>query len=90
MVENIKKMMGFNNNEFDSIIDMYIKSAKSDLRQVGIAWTKVKENDPLIYTAITSYVLSHLDVSNAELYSNAYLLQKDELRHLSDYLERGN
>ena len=86
MVENIKKIMGFNNNHFDSVIEMYIKSAKADLKQIGIVGYKVQESDPLIYSAIISYVLSLLDVPNAELYSNAYALQKDELRHFSDYI----
>ena len=38
-----------------------------------------------IETAIITYVLSFLDVDNSELYTNSYLLQKDTLRHLSEY-----
>lgn len=86
MLADIKKIMGFNNTQFDSIINMYIKSAKADLKQIGIVGYKVKESDPLIYSAIVSYVLSLLDIPNAELYANAYALQKDELRHFSDYI----
>ena len=71
MLNDIKKIMGFNNTEFDSIIGMYIKSGKQDLIEMGIASYRVNESDPLIYSAIVSYVLSLLDVPNAELYANA-------------------
>ena len=87
MLNDIKKIMGFNNTEFDSIIGMYIKSGKQDLIEMGIASYRVNESDPLIYSAIVSYVLSHLDVPNAELYANTYSLQKDELRHFSEYMK---
>ena len=85
MLEDIKKMLGINNNEFDSIIKNYIESAKKDLEMVGIDKSKFMINDKLINSAIFSYVKSFLDVDNSELYSNAYMLQKDTLRHLSEY-----
>ena len=87
MLEDIKKIMGFNNTEFDSIINMYIKSGKQDLIETGNASYRVNESDPLIYSAIVSYVLSLLDVPNAELYANTYSLQKDELRHFNEYMK---
>lgn len=86
MLEDIKKIGGINTNDFDSIIETYIESAKSDLVMSGIAKSKVKDYDPLIYSAIVSYVKSLIDVDNAELYRNAYSLQKDELRHHVEYL----
>lgn len=85
MLEEIKKIQGINNNEFDDIINNYINSCKLDLKAIGIAKEKVDEKDTLIHTAILTYALSFLDVNNSEMYSNSYNLQKDVLRHLSEY-----
>ena len=86
MTTDIKKLLGITNNDaFDDIISMYIEAAKADLAGVGIVQSSVVETDPLIYSAIVSYVLSLLDTDNAELYSNAYALQKDTLRRLGAY-----
>lgn len=87
MTTDIKKLLGITNTTaFDSIISMYVEAAKADLENVGISASSVVETDPLIYSAIVSYVLSLLDTENAELYSNAYALQKDTLRHLGNYI----
>ena len=86
MLEDIKKMLGINNTDFDIIIKFYINSAKEDLVMTGIAESKVIEQNPLIYSAIVSYVKSFIDVDNAELYRNAYALQKDALRHHIEYI----
>ena len=40
-----------------------------------------------IKNAIITYVLSFLDVSNSEMYDKSYQLQKDILRHTSEYIE---
>lgn len=90
MLEDIKKIQGINHSDFDSIIQSYIDSAKLDLMAIGIAKNKVDKEDSLIKTAIYTYVLSFLDVNNSEIYSNSYILQKDVLRHLDDYQEKGN
>lgn len=87
MLTDIKKMMGITNDNFDSIIRDYISSAKQDLIEVGIAESNVNENDPLVKTAIISYVLSFLDVDKSELFANSYNLQKDKLRHIGSYKE---
>jgi hypothetical protein len=87
MLEEIKKIQGINHDEFDSIITNYIESCRTDLAAIGIAKMKINNDDTLIHTAILTYVLSFLDVANSEMYSNSYLLQKDVLRHLSDYIE---
>ena len=86
MLEDIKKMLGINNTDFDMIIKSYISSAKEDLVMTGIAESKVIEQNPLIYSAIVSYVKSFIDIDNAELYQNAYALQKDALRHHIEYI----
>lgn len=88
MLEEIKKIQGINHNDFDNIIQSYIDSAKLDLKAIGIAESKVKNEDNLIKTAIFTYALSFLDVNNSEMYSNSYNLQKDVLRHLNDYQEK--
>lgn len=87
MLEDIKKILGINNTDFDTIIQSYISSAKEDLKMAGIASNKVVETDSLIYSAIVSYVKSLIDVPNAELYKDAYALQKDELRHYAEYIK---
>lgn len=85
MLEEIKKIQGINHNDFDTIIRNYIESCKLDLKAIGIAKEKVDLDNDLIHTAILTYVLSFLDVNNSEMYSNSYNLQKDVLRHLSEY-----
>lgn len=86
MIEEIKKIQGINNNEFDTIIDNYISSAKKDLMIIGLASARVDETDPLIHTAIISYVLSFLDDQNGEMFANSYAMQKDSLRHNVEYM----
>lgn len=88
MLEEIKKIQGINNTEFDTIIEGYINSCKIDLKVLGISEDLIKKSDPLINTAIITYVLSFLDVANSQMYSESYSLQKDVLRHLSEYTRR--
>lgn len=89
MLADIKKALGLNNDEFDFIIENYISSAKKDLKMVGIASAIIDSDsiDPLIYSAILSFVQAKFDINNSELFQNSYDLQKDCLRHLSDYME---
>ena len=87
MLNEIKKLQGINHNEFDSIIQNLIFSAKEDLKAVGIVKQKVVEEDALIKTALITYVISFLDVPNSEMYKSSYAMQKDVLRHLSEYIE---
>ena len=87
MLEDVKKVLGIkNSDDFDGIIQTYINAALADLKSVGLISSLVVTTDPLIYSAVMSYVLSLLDTENAELYSNAYSLQKDTLRHLGQYI----
>lgn len=87
MLNEIKKIQGINHNEFDTMINSWIDSAKLDLKSIGIVDTLVDNPNALIQTAIITYVLSFLDVSNAELYANSYMYQKDALRHTTEYIE---
>jgi hypothetical protein len=89
MLEEIKKIQGINHTDFDNTINMWIEAGKLDLKGIGIVDTLVDDPDSLIKTAIITYVLSQLDVVNAELYSNSYALQKDVLRHTHEYYEGG-
>lgn len=85
MLADIKKMEGINNTEFDTVINMYINSAKKDLALTGIAESLILETDALIYSAIVSYVRSFINVKDSELYANTYSMQKDHLRHFNSY-----
>ena len=87
MLEKIKLIQGINHNDFDTTITTWIEAAKLDLQSIGIVDTKIAEPDDLITTAIITYTLSFLDVPNAELYANSYALQKDVLRHTTEYME---
>lgn len=87
MLEKIKLIQGINHNDFDTTITTWIEAAKLDLKSIGIVDTKIAEPDDLITTAIITYTLSFLDVPNAELYANSYALQKDVLRHTTEYME---
>ena len=87
MLEKIKKIQGINHNEFDETIQMWINSGKLDLKSIGIVDTLVNKSDDLIQTAIITYVLSFIDTVNSEMYSKSYALQKDVLRHLTEYIE---
>lgn len=89
MLEEIKKIQGINHTDFDSMINIWIEAAELDLKRIGIVDTYIDNPDSLVKTAIITYVLSQLDVSNAELYSNSYALQKDVLRHTYEYYEEG-
>lgn len=87
MLDEIKKIQGINHNEFDTMINSWIDSAKLDLKSIGIVDTLVDNPNALVQTAIITYVLSFLDVVNSELYANSYQLQKDVLRHTTEFIE---
>lgn len=86
MLVAAKKVMGITNDDFDAIITNYITAGIADLIQVGIIEEKVVLTDALVYSAVMSYVLSLLSTEHAELYANAYALQKDALRHYESYV----
>lgn len=87
ILEKVKKIQGISHTEFDSTITGWIESAKLDLKSVGIVKTLVDNPDSLVESAIINCVLSFLDVKNSEMYANAYMYQKDALRHTSEYIE---
>lgn len=86
MLDDIKKIQGINHNEFDDMINTWIEAAKLDLINIGIVDNNVNIPNSLVKTAIITYVLSFLDVVNSELYANSYALQKDVLRHSTEYI----
>ena len=89
MLEEIKKIQGINHNEFDSMINTWIEAGKLDLKGIGIVNTLVDSSNSLIQTAIITYVLSFIDVVNSEMYAESYRLQKDVLRHTTEYIVSG-
>lgn len=89
MLEEIKKIQGINHNDFDTMINTWIEAAELDLKSIGIVNTLIDNPNSLVKNAIITYVLSFLDVSNADLYSSSYALQKDVLRHTKEYITSG-
>ena len=89
MLDEIKKIQGINHDDFDSMITLWIEAAELDLKGIGIVDTLIDNPNSLVKNAIITYVLSFLDVTNAELYSNSYALQKDVLRHTGEYITGG-
>jgi len=89
MLDEIKKIQGINHDDFDSMITLWIEAAELDLKGIGIVDTLIDNPNSLVKNAIITYVLSFLDVTNAELYSNSYALQKDVLRHTGEYIVSG-
>ena len=86
MLDDVKLILGYSTNAFDSILQTYIDGAKADLKMVGILEDKIVESDPLIYSAIVSYVLAMIDTYEyRELSANAYHLQKEQLRRYTEY-----
>ena len=88
MLENIKKLEGIYNDNFDNMINKCIESAKKDLVMTGIAKSKVDNPDELVTSAIITYVRSFIDLDHSSLYKDSYNLQKDHLRHFNDYQEK--
>lgn len=90
MLDEVKKIQGINHNEFDTMINTWIEASKQDLINIGVKQTLVNDaSDSLIQTTIIQFVLSQLDVTNSELYSNSYALLKDTLRRVEAYKEDG-
>ena len=87
MLDEIKKIQGINHTDFDTMINTWIEAAKLDLKGIGIVDTLVDSPNSLVKTAIITYVLSLLDVQNSEMYTKSYSLQKDVLRHTTEYIE---
>lgn len=86
MTTDVKKVLGINHTDFDTIIDTYVQSGKKELVRAGLIESSVDTTDPLIYSAVMSYCLWHLDTANSELYQNTFRLQLDELRHSEEYV----
>lgn len=87
LLDELKKVLGYYNTNFDGIIEKFIGAGKKDLVMAGIHESRVDESDPLIFSALYSYVLSMIDTYEfRELSASAYALQKDELRHHIEYL----
>lgn len=87
MLNDIKKILGINHTQFDTILTNFIEAGKKDLIQAGIIQNKVVESDALIYSALVSFVLSMIDTYEyREMSANAYALQKDQLRHYTNYI----
>lgn len=92
MLEELKKILGLNNTEYDSIIEGFVKSCQADLVSVGIATSLVDsldgENpDPLIKIAAITYVKANFDEEAREALGASYDLQKENMRRKAAYQE---
>lgn len=90
MLEALKKLLGLNNDQFDSIIEGFVESAKEDLKSVSIATSLVDSIDgdspnELVKTAVMTYVMGRFD--NSSELMNSYDLQKDNLRNKVQFQE---
>lgn len=90
MLELLKKILGFNNTEFDDVLNSHISACIKDLEQLGIAPSFlyneeeiVTITDDLIKMAVVTYVKSK--VYDDEKLSKAYDIQRDELRKRTYY-----
>lgn len=82
MLNDLKKILGINNTDFDNYIEELILSAIEDLSSVGIAYTT---DSSLIKVAIQTYVKAQFDEHNRVELQNSYDIQKDNLRKKEDY-----
>ena len=92
MLDEIKKIQGITHTDFDTMINTWIKAGKQDLINIGVKKSLVdtldtNNPDSLLSSIVITYVLSQLDVINAELYANSYSLQKDTIRRVQSYQE---
>lgn len=92
MLDEVKKIEGITHTDFDTMINTWIKAGKQDLINIGVKKTLVdsldtNNPDSILSSIVIMYVLSQLDVDNAELYANSYSLQKDTIRRVQAYME---
>ena len=71
------------------MINTWIEAAELDLKSIGIVSNLVNNPNSLVKTAIITYVLSFIDPDNADMYASSYALQKDVLRHTTEYITEG-
>lgn len=81
MLESIKTNLRINNNAYDTEVYDLIEACKLDLKLSGVASTLIKENDPLIKQAISTYVKANFgyDNSDSEKLKESYFLLKQHL-----------
>lgn len=85
--DDIKLFMGINDNGFDTIIENFISSGKSDMQSQGIPTELILETDRLVYSALFSYVMANLDTENSMMYFDTYRIKLDQIRKNIDYVE---
>lgn len=99
MLNDVKKVLGINNTQFDTILNGYIDSAKEDLLSVGIASSLIdllvdgatlptdNKKYQLVKMAVITYCQAQYESEKKDLYTNAYESQKDNLRRKADFQE---
>lgn len=80
MINNIKKILGYNSTDVDERLLMLINAAKEDLRLSGVKQSALDNPSDLINTAIVCYVLAMSEQTDAHLYEGVYAMQKELIR----------
>ena len=81
MLESLKLSLRISNSAYDNEIKDLMEACKLDLIISGIASTLIKDTDPLIKQAITTYVKAHFGYDNADVdkLKESYSLLKQHL-----------
>ncbi|WP_251861964.1 head-tail connector protein [Clostridium sp. Marseille-Q2269] len=89
MLEKIKLVLRFDDDEFDGDIGETIEAAKADLELCGVDKNKINETDPLILRAIKTFCKAEFstDIKEAERYRKSYESIRDHMTLSKDYTE---
>ncbi len=87
MLEDIKKYLRINHNEYDDEVQDLIDACKKDLGLSGIALSSIEESDVLIKRAIVIYCKLHFGYDNPDYdkLTNSYNMLVNHLALSTDY-----
>lgn len=66
MLEKIRQRVRFSSNVFDNELSDLISECKADLTLKGVAPLKIADTDPLILSAVSTYVRGYYEEDNAK------------------------
>lgn len=88
LLDMAKSALRIKSNAYDEEIKDLIDACEKDLLLVGIASSRIKEDDALIKRAVVTYVKANFGFNeDSEKYLNAYLMIKMHLSLSGDYKE---
>lgn len=87
MLEDVKKYLRINHEEYDTEVQDLIDACKKDLELSGIALSNIEDSDVLIKRVITIYCKLHFGFDNPDYdkLQNAYNLLVNHLALSTDY-----